>query len=100
VRIADVMREEGTRVAGERIDVAFLNGGAIRGGKSLGPPTFAFANEEAPIGRRRRDPGLAAVRERLHGDDADRRPGEAGAGGGRPVHCNPFMGICVQGAHL
>lgn len=48
--IADVMREEASIQAGETIDIALLNGGAIRGGKSLGPPTFAFANETARIG--------------------------------------------------
>jgi hypothetical protein len=50
--IVDVLREEAERVAGEPIAVALLNGGAIRGGRNLGPPTFAFANEEARIGRR------------------------------------------------
>jgi 5'-nucleotidase-like protein len=50
--IADVLRSEGSAAAGEPIDVAFLNGGSIRGGRSLGPPTFAFTNEEARIGRK------------------------------------------------
>ncbi len=48
--MADVLREELAAFSGETIDVAFINGGAIRGGANLGPPDFDWSSETARVG--------------------------------------------------
>jgi len=48
--MTDVLLSEASVVAEESIDIAFINGGAIRGGVTLGPPDYEWSSETARIG--------------------------------------------------
>jgi hypothetical protein len=48
--MTDILRQEAMVRAGEVVDVAFINGGAIRGGANSGPPDFEWSSETARIG--------------------------------------------------
>lgn len=48
--MTDVLLEKAIEYSGETIDIAFINGGAIRGGANLGPPDYEFSSETARIG--------------------------------------------------
>ena len=48
--MTDVLLQEAMVRSGEVIDVAFINGGAIRGGANSGAPNFEWSSETARIG--------------------------------------------------
>jgi hypothetical protein len=48
--MTDILLAQGTVQAGEPIDVAFINAGAIRAGSNSGPPDFTWSSETARIG--------------------------------------------------
>lgn len=50
--MADALLIEGRPRTGAPIDIAFVQGGAIRGGANSGPPTLAWSSETARIGNR------------------------------------------------
>lgn len=48
--LTDALLAEGRTRTGENIQIAFVNGGAIRGGSNSGPPNFEWSSETARIG--------------------------------------------------
>lgn len=48
--MVDILLAKGGAAAGETLDVAFLNAGAMRAGTNSGPPDFTWTSETARIG--------------------------------------------------